>query len=60
MQRDAAEKDGTAVEVVNQEVAMMGIEVDGGCGAAIREGGGGGGWGRRQQRSGPAERCRFY
>ena len=52
MQREAAEKDGTAAEVVNQEVAMMQIEVDGGCGAAIRGGGGGG--------NGPAERCRFY
>ena len=33
----ATEEDGTAAEAADQEEAMLWIEADGGCGAAIRE-----------------------
>ena len=59
MQRKTSEEDRTAAEAVDQEVAMMRIGADGRCGAAIQGGGGYGGWGKRQQRSGPVERCCF-
>ena len=37
MQRATAEEEGTAADAADQEEALVRIEVDGGCGASIRD-----------------------